>query len=257
LPLSDVILRAALERIGAEAPVRFDEVTGSTQLTALELAEGGAPEWTLVAAGHQTQGLGRLGRTWLDRPGESLLFSLVLRPDLDPEHGRLLTLLAGSTLARACHEVAGVEVACKWPNDLLVGDRKVGGLLASSVLEGDRFAFVVLGAGVNLGGAPDVPGAEALGEADPELLLGTFLEAFARHYEPAHPAFAGAVLEGYRRLCATLGHRVVATTVGGAIVEGEAVDVDERGGLVVRTPSGLEMVRFGEVEHLDTGSLPG
>lgn len=63
MPLSDVILRAALERIGAEAPVRFDEVTGSTQLTALELAEGGAPEWTLVAAGHQTQGLGRLGRT--------------------------------------------------------------------------------------------------------------------------------------------------------------------------------------------------
>jgi BirA family biotin operon repressor/biotin-[acetyl-CoA-carboxylase] ligase len=257
LPLSDTALRTALGRIGLDAPVRFDEVTGSTQRTALELAEGGAPEWTLVAAGHQTEGRGRLGRTWLDRPGNALLCSIVLRPDLDPDRGGLLTLLAGSALVRACRETAGADVTCRWPNDLLVGERKVGGLLASSVLEGDRFAFVVLGVGVNLGDAPDVAGAGALGPVDPEVLLGGFLEVFARHYEPAHPAFAGAVVEGYRRVCGTLGRRVVATTVEGGTVEGEAVDVDERGALVVRTPSGLEAVRFGEVEHLDTGSLPG
>jgi BirA family biotin operon repressor/biotin-[acetyl-CoA-carboxylase] ligase len=83
-----------------------------------------------------------------------------------------------------------------------------------------------------------------------------FLETFAYHYEPAHPAFAGAVVEGYRRACDTLGRRVRATTTTGAVVEGEAVDVDERGALVVRTSSGLEVVRFGEVEHLDQGALP-
>src|SRR5512141_829385 len=66
LALTEAALRSALERIGSDAPVRFDEVTGSTQVAALELAEAGAPEWTLVAAGHQTQGRGRLERPWLD-----------------------------------------------------------------------------------------------------------------------------------------------------------------------------------------------
>lgn len=257
MPLSDAALRIALDRIGAEAPVRFDEVTGSTQRTALQLAEDGAPQWTLVAAEHQTEGRGRLGRTWLDEPGGSLLFSIVLRPDLEPDRGGLLALLAGTSMVRACRDTANVEVACKWPNDLLLSERKVGGILAESVLEGEAFAFVVLGVGLNLEAAPDVPGAGALGGSDPEPLLGAFLEAFARHYEPGHPAFAGAVVEGYRRVCATLGRRVRAASTDGVSVEGEAVDVDARGGLVVRTGSGLHVVRFGEVEHLDAGSLPG
>src|SRR4029450_1199953 len=85
LVLSEDALVRALERVGLRAPVRFDEVTASTQATALELAGTGTPEWTLVATGHQTQGRGRLGRTWLDRPGRALMFSLVLRPELDPE----------------------------------------------------------------------------------------------------------------------------------------------------------------------------
>jgi BirA family biotin operon repressor/biotin-[acetyl-CoA-carboxylase] ligase len=255
LPLSDAALRAALDRIGVEAPVRFDEVTGSTQRTALELAEAGAPQWTLVAAGHQTEGRGRSGRSWLDEPGEALLFSLVLRPELEPERGGLITLLAGSSMARACREVTGAEVGCKWPNDLLLAERKVGGLLAESSLDGTAFAHVVLGVGVNLAAAPDVPGAGVLGDADPARLLGAFLETFARHFEPAHPAFGGAVVEGYRRVCVTLGRRVRATTTVGGIAEGEAIDVDELGALVVRSASGLETVRFGEVEHL--GPLPG
>lgn len=250
MPLSDDVLRTGLERIGVEAPVRFDEVTGSTQRTALEMASAGAPEWTLVAAGHQTEGRGRQGRAWVDEPGRALMFSLVLRPDLEPERGGLLPLLAGTAMARAGREVAGAPVGCKWPNDLLVGDRKVGGILAESVLDGGSFAHVVLGVGVNLRVAPDVAGAAAL-DAGPARLLMAFLDLFARHYEPAHPAFAGAVVEGYRRVCSTLGRRVRASTTGGLIVEGEAVDVDEEGGLVVRTAIALETVRFGEIEHLD------
>ena len=82
--LSEDALVRALERVGLRAPVRFDEVTASTQATALELAAAGTPEWTLVAAGHQTEGRGRLGRTWLDRPGRALMFSFVLRPALEP-----------------------------------------------------------------------------------------------------------------------------------------------------------------------------
>lgn len=250
MPLSEHALRRALERIGVEAPVRFDEVTRSTQLTALALAEGGAPEWTLVAAGHQTEGRGRMGREWVDEPGRALMVSLVLRPELPPPQGGLISLLAGWALAAACREVAGVEARCKWPNDLLVGEGKAGGILVESVLAGDRFDHVVVGVGVNLGAAPDVPGAAALADADAAALLDAFLDAFHRRYEPGHPAFPGATAAAYREVCATLGTNVRATTTEGHIVKGEAIDVDETGALVVRTSRGLEVIRSGEVQEL-------
>ena len=251
LVLSEDALVRALERVGLRAPVRFDEVTASTQATALELATAGTPEWTLVAAGHQTDGRGRLGRMWVDLPGRALMFSFVLRPGLDPGSGGLLTLLAGTAMAQACFELADQRAACKWPNDLLVAGRKSGGILAESRLVGDRFEYVVIGIGVNLGAPPsDVSEAGAV-EAEDDELLGTFLAAFVRGYEPEHPAFAGSVIAAYRQVCATLGTRVRATTTAGAIVEGEAVDLDDRGGLLVRTTAGDEVVRFGEVEHLE------
>lgn len=252
MSLSEHALHRALERAGLEAPVRFDEVTGSTNDVALELAEAGAPEWTLVAAAHQTAGRGRSGRSWSDVAGSALMFSLVLRPDLAPELAGLLPLLAGASMALACRVAADAAVRCKWPNDLLLaGGRKVGGILAESVLDGGRFRHVVMGIGVNLGDPPaGIVGAAAI-DADAEALLDAFLDTFARHYEPAHPAFAGAVAEAYRHVCITLGHRVAATTRSGSRVEGEAIDVDETGALVLRTENGLETVRSGEVEHLE------
>ena len=230
--------------------MRFDEVTGSTQATALGLAAEGAPEWTLVAAGHQTQGRGRLDREWRDDPGHSLLLSIVLRPALSPQDGGLLCLLAGTALAHACREVADQRAACKWPNDVLVAGRKVAGILAESVAAGERLEHVVLGVGVNLGlPPPGLPGAGAV-EAEAADLLDVFLANFERGYQPEHPAFAGAVVEAYRDVCASLGVRVRASTTDGDLVEGEAEDVDERGSLVVRTPDGPRTVRFGAVEHL-------
>jgi BirA family biotin operon repressor/biotin-[acetyl-CoA-carboxylase] ligase len=254
LALTEAALRSALERIGSDAPVRFDEVTGSTQVTALGLAEAGAPEWTLVAAGHQTHGRGRLERPWLDVPG-ALLCSVVLRPGLEPERGGLLTLLAGAAMAEALRATTGADVTCKWPNDLLWSGAKIGGLLAGSRVDDGRLAFVVLGVGVNLGTAPGVAGAGALSGGDAAEVLGAFLEALARDYPPE--GSAERVLERYRGVCATLGREVRATTVDGRSVEGTAVDVDAIGGLVVRSAGGLETVRFGDVEHLRPGALPG
>jgi BirA family biotin operon repressor/biotin-[acetyl-CoA-carboxylase] ligase len=250
--LSDHALLRALERAGLEAPVRFDEVTRSTQETARLMAADGAPEWTLAAAAHQTEGRGRLGRTWQDEPGRALMCSVVLRPEgLAPDRGGLLSLLAGAALAQACAELSGRSAACKWPNDVLVAGRKAGGILAESRLAGDRFEHVVLGVGVNIGAPPPAfPDAGAV-DVEDETLLSAFLGAFASRYRPAEPGFASVVVETYRERCATLGLRVHATTTAGVFVEGEAVDVDESGGLLVRTESGLEVVRFGEVEHLE------
>ncbi len=249
--LSERDLRHALERIGADAPVRFDEVTRSTQLTALGMAEAGAPEWTLVAAGHQAEGRGRLGREWVDEPGRALLFSVVLRPELAASRGGLITLLAGWAAVTACRQVAGTDAWCKWPNDVLVGGAKAGGILAESRVVGGRFEHVVLGVGLNLGAAPPrVPGSAAIGDADSAATLEAFLEAFVSRYVPADPAFPNGVVGTYREVCETLGRRVRAVTSGSRTVDGEAVDLDEDGGLVLRTNAGLETVRFGEVEHM-------
>lgn len=254
MPLSEPALLHALERIGAQAPVRFDEVTRSTQLTARSFAEEGAPEWTLVAAAHQTEGRGRLGREWVDEPGRALMFSVVLRPDLPPERGGLIPLLAGWALAVACREASGAEARCKWPNDLVVGEGKAGGIIAESMLRGEAIEYVVLGVGVNVAAAPAVAGAAAIGDVEPARALESFLVAFAGRYQPGDPAFAGATVAAYREVCATIGARVRARSTAGLVIEGEAVDVDDAGGLVVLTDSGTKVVRFGEVEHLRQGS---
>jgi BirA family transcriptional regulator, biotin operon repressor / biotin---[acetyl-CoA-carboxylase] ligase len=249
--LSDQALTRALERVGLDAPVRFDEVTGSTNRTALAMAADGAPEWTLVAAGHQTDGRGRLGRGWVDVPGRALMFSVVLRPPVSADRASLLPLLAGWTMATAVRSAAGTEVRCKWPNDLLAPSGKIGGILAESLLDGDRVDHVVLGVGVNLGVAPPgVEGATAV-EADAEILLGSFLAILVPVYRPSSPTFSRSVVERYRSVCETLGRPVRAATTAGDLVEGDAVDVDDAGALVVRTSRGLEHVRSGEVEHLE------
>src|SRR3982750_4763062 len=87
-------LARAVKRAGIDAPVHYDEVTASTSTAALDMAARGAPEWTIVAAGPQTGGRGRLGREWVSAPGSSLLFSMVLRPSLPPDRALLLALLA-------------------------------------------------------------------------------------------------------------------------------------------------------------------
>jgi BirA family biotin operon repressor/biotin-[acetyl-CoA-carboxylase] ligase len=249
--LSEKALVQALERNGIAAPVRYEDATPSTQALAEEMASAGAPEWTLVAAGHQTEGRGRLGRSWADEPGTALLFSLVLRPDLEPRLGGLLTLLAGTALVRACGRASGQRAACKWPNDLLIDGRKAGGILAGSSITEDRFEHVVLGIGVNLTAPP--PGFDDAGavHAEDSALLEGVLGELARVYRPGLSRAAADIVTDYRAVCATLGTRVRATTTDGITVEGVAEDVDELGGLVIQTRSGLEVVRFGEVRHLE------
>ena len=244
-------LSRTMRRVGIDAPVHYDEVTSSTNTTALDMAARGEPEWTLVAAGHQTGGRGRLGREWVSEPGGSLLFSFVLRPPLPPDRALLLTLLAGVSMAEACEAAAGDDVRCKWPNDLLLDGRKVGGILAEARLRGGDLQHVVIGIGVNLKGVPSgVEDATSLGSADPHRLLEEFFRRFRERYAPAGEAFSHLVLGAYAPRCATLGRTVRASTLDGRTVEGEAVDLDPSGNLVVSTENGRAVVGFGEVLHL-------
>jgi BirA family biotin operon repressor/biotin-[acetyl-CoA-carboxylase] ligase len=247
--LAEESLREAVRGAGIEAEPRFDEVTESTNRTALVMAEDGAPEWTVVAAGHQTAGRGRLGRTWVSRPGAAVQFSVVLRPTaLEPERIGLLSLAAGVAGATACRKVAGAGVACKWPNDLLLGNAKVGGILAEVAVSGMATKHLVIGVGINLEAPEGVEGAGGIGDADPAGVVGAFLRAFRPLC--SGDAMAERILEVYRPLCATLGRPVRAFTVDGRTVEGMAESIDARGNLVVAEYLRRSTVGFGEVEHI-------
>jgi len=183
-------LLQALRAIRVTAPVRAEEVTASTNATAARLAEEGAPEWTLVSAGHQTDGRGRLGRSWDDVAGRALLCSIVLRPEgIAPNRVSMLSLLAGASMAEAIRAVTGRRVTCKWPNDIMLHDAKVGGiLLESSVAQGD-LRYVIVGIGVNLDPPDGVEGAGGIGEASLADLLRVFLERFESEYDAIEPSF--------------------------------------------------------------------
>jgi BirA family biotin operon repressor/biotin-[acetyl-CoA-carboxylase] ligase len=244
-------LVAALAAIGADAPVHAEEVTGSTNADASTLAQAGAPEWTLVSAAHQTTGRGRLGRTWEDRERGSLLFSFVLRPALAPADAGLLSLLTGACMAQAIRGTTGASVTCKWPNDLLLGEDKVGGILLESGVDDDVLRHVVVGVGVNHEAPEGVAGAGAIGaRAIPRDLLGAFLTRFAAIYRASDPALPERVRAAWIPLASTMGRIVRATTVDGTNVIGVADGLDDDGALLLATDAGSVRVAFGEVEHL-------
>jgi BirA family biotin operon repressor/biotin-[acetyl-CoA-carboxylase] ligase len=255
--LSEDSLLQAVRAAGIEAPPRYAEVTGSTNADALALAKDGAPEWTVVAADHQTSGRGRRGRAWAGAPGRSLLFSVLLRPAIPAGEVPVLSLLAAERLSAACDDLTDAAVRCKWPNDLVVGDRKVAGILPEAAVSDGVVRHLVIGIGLNVSmGEEDFPedvrpiatslSREASVAPDSRVLLERFLSLFRGSY----PVAARAAVEAYGSRCVTLGRRVRATAAGGETVEGLASSLDENGGLVVETSQGRRVVSFGEVVHL-------
>jgi len=240
-------LERALALAGVSAPVHWHEVTGSTNAVAVTLAEAGAPQWTLVGASHQTAGRGRLGRTWVDRPNGALMTSLVLRPTIAPDALGLLTLLAGAAWAEAARAITRLDVRCKWPNDLLVGDAKAGGVLAASSVAPNEVRWVVIGSGVNLE-APDIEGATGLGDLDRAALLGGFLSLMRQAL--GAPSLADDVVTRWSAVSATLGRRVAAVGLDGTRLEGLAIAVDATGRLFAETVDGPIAVASDAVEHL-------
>jgi BirA family biotin operon repressor/biotin-[acetyl-CoA-carboxylase] ligase len=208
-------------------PYRYLGRVGSTQDILRAWAEAGAPEGALVLAEVQERGRGRRGRPWESRPGESLTFSLLLRPALPLSALSLLPLLSGLAL----FEAVGLG-GLKWPNDLLAPDgRKLAGVLLEAKAEGEEVAYALLGVGVNVAWAPE--GAASLQEFGPysrrEVLL-----AFLRRLEALLPLLEDpeALLARYRQASYTLGRRVRVETPKG-VVEGVAQEVLPDGSLLV------------------------
>jgi BirA family biotin operon repressor/biotin-[acetyl-CoA-carboxylase] ligase len=153
IPMEELTPEAIRRDLGTEFlgqhVLCYDRV-GSTNTISKELAEGGAPEGTLVVAEEQTTGRGRRGRRWLAPAGSSLLVSLILRPSLAPEELPLLLMASALAVARAIEESTGLAVHFKWPNDILLGDKKAGGILIETGLSGQDVEYAVIGIGLNV-----------------------------------------------------------------------------------------------------------
>ncbi|MBW7460450.1 biotin--[acetyl-CoA-carboxylase] ligase, partial [Paenibacillus sepulcri] len=130
--------------------IKLLDSVDSTQNVAQRLAEEGAPEGTLVIAEQQTSGRGRMGRNWVSPSGKGVWMSMVLRPGIPLQFAPQLTLLAAVALCRALKSIAPLDIGIKWPNDLLIGGKKISGILLESTAEDERLRYVVAGIGISV-----------------------------------------------------------------------------------------------------------
>ncbi|WP_460539375.1 biotin--[acetyl-CoA-carboxylase] ligase [Glycomyces halotolerans] len=234
------------------------DVTGSTNADLADAARHGAEQGRVLFAEQQTHGRGRLDRQWVCPSGAGLMFSMLLRPTAPHEQWGTLTLAAAVALEETLRTVAGVSAKLKWPNDILIDDRKLCGILASV-----ENGAVVLGAGLNVSLTEDelpVPQATSLLLAgapvlDREELAAHFLAHFAAVYRTWSDEGPARAVERWRHYSATLGRRVEVCFPNGRKVAGVAVDIEDDGRLVVerRDEEGREevlTVAAGDVVHL-------
>ena len=237
-------------------PIETVASTGSTNADLRERALAGAAEGSVLVADEQTAGRGRWDRTWQTPARSGLAVSVLLRPSVPAASWGWLPLLVGLSAAAGVQDVAigRAQVRLKWPNDVLVQERKLGGVLVERV-ETQTGPAAVAGLGVNISlGADQLPEPTATSlrlagvETDRDAVLHAFLGELADRYDQW---VAGMTpIEEYRAVCATLGRDVTVTLPGGEVAVGRALDVDELGRLVVDTDSGPTPFSSGEVTHL-------
>ena len=242
-PLDQVALQAVA---GPQWQVRLYAEADSTN--ALAIAD--PVRHRVVVADHQQAGRGRLDRDWVTPPGAALTFSAVFDPVVDTEWWPVVPLVAGYAVAHAL----GGFVRLKWPNDVMIGEQKVCGILVERV--NSRPPMVVIGIGINVDQTADelpVPTATSLALAghpvDRTVLFGDVI----RHLRVSLGQFAHhphTFMNQYRGSSATLDRDVRVDLPGDRTVEGRAFDFDEHGRLVLETPEGLLTLSAGDVVHV-------
>ncbi|MHB8647037.1 MAG: biotin--[acetyl-CoA-carboxylase] ligase [Thermomicrobiales bacterium] len=237
-------------RDGAWAICRYDTVD-STQRVAADLIAAGAADRTAVVADRQSAGYGRKGDVWHDAPGASLLVTLILRPErvCHPPH---LAMIAALAVVDVIAEVGNARPVLKWPNDVLLNDRKVAGILGDATWRGLRLEAIRLGIGINVGGdralyarrsLPDATSiaAETDVEVDPDTLLTALLDHFSARQDRLALGAVDETVDAWRRALVTIGRAVVVTLRDGRVIYGIAENVTSDGDLIVLAEDGKRM----------------
>jgi len=242
---------------GREDRIHFFPQVTSTMDKARELARSGAPHLSVVVADHQTQGRGRLNRTWFSSPG-GLWMTLILKPDLPPPLAFKVNFVASFSMATTLNRLHGTHIRVKWPNDLLVGDKKIAGLLSEMETRGDMISFVNIGMGFNVNN--DTPPEEKKA-ISLKMLLGKtvsrrdILMAFLDEFDmQMHDITKKDVIGPWKTITSTIGKTVNIETRG-EISQGVALDVDESGALILGQSDGThKKIIYGDCFHQVTDS---
>ncbi len=230
------------------------ESTDSTNDVAHRLAQSGSPEGTVVFSESQSKGRGRMGRHWVSPKGKGIYFSFILRPDVSPAEAPKITLMSAVAVALAIRKITHLGALIKWPNDILINDRKAVGILTEMSAEVNTVRYIVLGIGINVNTSrSDLPKeatslkAEA-GEEVPRVELAQeVLRELDRQYRIFNDKGFKKIIDEWKGLSHTLGEEVKIACHGRKI-EGTAADLDSSGALVVRLDNGF-------TEHVTAGDV--
>ena len=238
--------------------IRVFEQTTSTNDVIEKLARDGVKEGAVVFAESQTKGRGRLGRKWISPGRKGLWFSVLLRPDLRPQETTQLTVAFATALRRAIQSETGLRPEIKWPNDIVIGEKKVAGILTELNAELDRVRHVILGIGVdvNLGAGEFPPELRKLAtslkiESGRMISRAELATAILRELDSDYARICGGgfaeVADEWQEHCKTIG-RQVTIQIGERRIRGRAESLDDDGALLLRTDHGrLERITGGDV----------
>ena len=227
--------------------IHFFESVGSTNNIAYELAEKGEEEGTIVIANEQTKGKGRLGRKWISPSEGGIYLSCIFRPDISPNEVSKITLVAAVSAAKAIRKFTSLEAFIKWPNDILISDKKTGGILTELKAEIDRVNFVVLGMGINVNTSKNIlpEGATSVkleSKAKNDFSRVDLVKLLIKELEEEYIKFKNgkfsSIREELKSLSCTLGREVSVSTSLEGKIKGKAIDINEAGALIVKLENG-------------------
>lgn len=236
--------------------VKVLDTIGSTNDYLKKLASKGEEAGTVIIAREQTAGKGRLGRSWETKKDDGVAFSVLLRPELPPTEVGGITPLTALAVCRAVNDLCMLDARIKWPNDIIVGNKKLVGILTEMATDFDRVEYLVAGIGINVNNAsfPDEIAHKATSillesgrHIDKNKLLAQILNYIEDELLLNHYTLGGLAVLGYQDLCATIGRQVTFTR-GRRRISGMAVTVNNSGELEVMLSNGtVATVNSGEV----------
>ncbi|MFQ5900895.1 MAG: biotin--[acetyl-CoA-carboxylase] ligase [Thermodesulfobacteriota bacterium] len=250
IPFNKPELTAGLETLVMGRPLHFYRDVESTNYIASELAQNGAPEGTCVIADYQKRGKGRMGRAWESPPGVNLYLSLILRPALSPVDAPRLTFLAANAVIETIKKtLPSLHPEIKWPNDILINDKKTAGILTEMNSEVDRINFVILGIGINLNMTDRVfpenirsvatsIRLETGEEVDRVRFAGLLLLEIEKEYNIIKRGGFTSILDHWKRYSNINGRRARIKQADGKEIEGVVLGVDEDGVLCLKKDDG-------------------
>lgn len=239
--------------------IHFFKEVDSTNDVARELADEDAEEGTLVIAESQRSGKGRRGKRWIS-PSGGVWMTIILRPDVEPPKAPQLTLVTGVAVAETLNQECGLDVGIKWPNDILIGDKKVCGILTEVKADMGKVDYVLVGIGIDLNVDLNIFPPELRGgatslkaELDREIMGAELVAIFLKNFEIYYGEFKQGkfreILNKWRKLSKTIGNYVEVHKKGGPVY-GEAVGINKDGELILELDDGtLRKIISGECVH--------